>query len=61
MTERAVEVAAKVIYETWGGPWAIAPQFRRDQAGREASAILLALKQDPQAAQEAAKYLLEQE
>jgi len=42
--EEAVEAAAKVNYENWGGPWATAPEFRRVQSRAEVVRIFKALE-----------------
>lgn len=48
----AIDTTARVIFETWGGPWAVAPEFRKAQARIEASKVLEALLNDAAASQE---------
>lgn len=37
---KAIETIAKISFESWGGPWATAPEFRRAQARKDALTIL---------------------
>lgn len=55
----AVEVAAKTILETWGGPWAAASLGRKMEARKEASRVLEALRNNAQANREVVYYMLE--
>jgi hypothetical protein len=55
--ETAIEAAARVIFETWGGPWTTAPEFRREQARKEALSVFEAIKANQGARDELMEFL----
>jgi hypothetical protein len=55
--DTAIETAAKVIFEKWGGPWASAPDFRKTQARREALSVLEAIRENQGAKEELIEFL----
>lgn len=55
--ETAIEIAAKTIFETWGGSWATAPEFRREQARKEALSALETVRNDPIASEELIEFM----
>lgn len=55
--EAVIETAAQTIFETWGGPWVQATEYRKHQARGEALKILEAIKSHPEQAAALVEFL----
>ncbi|RAS13515.1 hypothetical protein [Ensifer adhaerens] len=55
--ERLIEQMASSIFESWGGPWRSAPEFRRAQARSEALKVLENIRSDEDARAEAIDFM----